>query len=325
MYDLIIIGTGPAGLTASIYASCFRIKHIVIGEKLGGQMMLAPDILNYPGFSEISGKELTERMVNQVKGLGTEVLTQNVIEIIKRAVNDENYFEVTTQNGKNYQSKALILATGTERRKLNIKGEVEYTGKGVYYCAVCKRQDYENQICAVIGGGNSALQAAVQLSQAASKVYIIYRGKELRGEAVWLDRLKENKKVEMLFETVVHEITGDGKKVAGLDIKQLNGDTAKKLAIDKVFIEIGGVPGSSLIIPLGVNINERGYVIVDGKLSTNVPGVFACGDLVSSDSSIEQIATAVGLGARVAASVFAYLKEGSAPTLWGKSQIKRQV
>lgn len=223
MYDLIIIGAGPGGLTASIYASCFRIKHLVIGEKLGGQMMLAPDILNYPGFSGVSGKELTSRMANQVKGLGTEIIIQNVVRITQSTnnpINGVNYFEIETQDGKNYQSRALILATGTERRKLNIPGEVEYTGKGVFYCAVCKRQDYENQICAVIGGGNSALQAAVQLGQAASKVYIIYRGKELRGEAVWLDRIKESKKIEVLFDTVVEKIIGDGERVTGVKIIQ---------------------------------------------------------------------------------------------------------
>lgn len=364
MYDLIIVGSGPAGLTASIYASCFHLKHLVIGTVLGGQMMNAPDILNYPGFEEISGKELTNRMAEQVKKRGGELVTQSVTriiqlsnqQIIQSTNNNEKYFEVETQNGQKYQAKAIILTTGTERRKLNVPGEVEYTSKGVHYCATCEKQDYAGKVCGVVGGGNSAVQAAVQLSSEASKVYIIYRGSELRGDPVWLEQVEKNKKIEVIYDTVVTEIIGDGEKLTGVrintnkQITQLSNNPITQisdkdtsdggkttiltpprwrdqnneiLSLDKLFIEIGGVPGTALVIPLGVEMDEGGYIKVNNILATNVPGVFAAGDLVSYGLSIEQISSAVGLGARAAASAFAFLKGDKAPIVWGGSQIKR--
>ncbi len=308
MYDLIIIGSGPAGLTASIYASCFHLKHIVIGAVPGGQMINAPDILNYPGFPDIHGKELTNRMVEHVKSRGGEIIIDSVVKISSISNFSDTSFEIETQSGKKYQAKAIILATGTERRKLNIPGEVEYTGKGVHYCATCERMEYDGKICAVVGGGNSAVQAAVELADAAKKVYIIYRGNELRGESVWLERIKKSQNIEVIYSTIVSEIIGDGDNLTRIKLLSSSIPKGRILPIDKIFIEIGGVPGSVLIIPLGIKINKEGYIEVSEKLGTNIPGLFACGDLISSGLSIEQIATAVGLGARAAASVFAYIK-----------------
>ena len=352
MYDLIIIGSGPAGLTASIYASCYHLKHLVIGTIPGGQLQLAPDILNYPGFGNISGRELTERMVEQVKTRGGELVTGSVTRITKSTNNPINtnefnnetmrqwsngFYEVETVEGKKYQAKAIILATGTERRKLNVKGEIEYTGRGVYYCATCEKFDYTGKICAVVGGANSAVQAAVELAQAASKVYIIYRGSQLRGDPIWLEQIDKNPNIEVIYNSVVTEILGDREKVTGVRIansnqaikqsssiaQSLNSSLAKILSLDKIFIEIGGVPGTALVIPLGVKMDPGGYIDVNERLATNVPGIFAAGDLVSYALSIEQISSAVGLGARAAASAFAYIKEEKAPTVWGGSRIKR--
>jgi thioredoxin reductase (NADPH) len=385
-YDLIIIGAGPAGLTTSIYASCYHFKHLVIGSQLGGQLQFAPDILNYPGFEDISGKELTERMVNQVKARGGKIVTQSVIKISKinsgpascvsqtplqfarentkepsiksssRAQSEasfgipslespENFFIIETSIGKRYRAKAIILATGMERRKLNVPGEVEYTGRGVHYCATCEKQDYEGSVCAVVGGGNAAVQATVELATAAKKVYLIYRGTELRGDSVWLEKIKQSENIEVLYQTVVQEIMGNRGKVTELKlssyqaiklksneaIKQsrenINSSIAKSLnsfvAIDKIFIEIGGVPGTALVIPLGVEVDNGGYIRVNPKLETNIPGIFAAGDMVRFGLSIEQISSAVGLGARAANSAFAYLTGGKTPSVWGKAQIKR--
>ncbi|OGG03860.1 hypothetical protein A2W14_04955 [Candidatus Gottesmanbacteria bacterium RBG_16_37_8] len=324
LFDLIIIGSGPAGLTSSIYASCFHLKHLVIGSMVGGQLEYAPHILNYPGFTDISGKELRDRMVEQVKIRGGEIVTQSVTRISNDTENQS--FEVETLEGGKYISKAIILATGTERRKLNVAGEVEYTARGVHYCATCEQFDYEGKDCAVIGGANSAVQAAVELAQAAGKVYIIYRGMELRGDPIWLEQIYKSRNIEVIFNTVVTEIIGDGNKVKGVKIKRgtvSNEENEKLLTAEKVFIEIGGVPGTALVIPLGVKMDAGGYIIVDERLSTNVPGIFAAGDLVSYGLSIEQISSAVGLGARAAASAFAYLKKIKAPILWGGSQIRR--
>lgn len=344
-YDLIIIGAGPAGLTASIYASCFHLKHLVMGTVIGGQLNLAPDILNYPGFSNISGKELLGRMKEQAERRGGEIVTQSVTGVQRSEFRDQNGhkeggFELNTLEGSKYRARAIILATGMERRKLNIPGEVEYTGKGVHYCAICEKQDYDGKTVAVIGGGNSALQAAVELSDAAKKVYIIYRGTELRGEKVWLNQIEGNGRIEVLYNTVVKEIVGEGERMTGIRMNsksrvqnselhyKIKKENSKEvfeyfLPMDKIFIEIGGVPGTALVIPLGVEMSPGGYIKVDDKLATNVRGIFAAGDMVNFGFSIEQITTAVGLGARAAASAFAYLKEIKAPTLWGQSQINR--
>lgn len=335
LYDLIIVGAGPAGLTASIYASCFHLKHIIIGTVLGGQLQFAPDILNYPGFENISGKELTTHMSEQAKKMGGEIVTQSVMKITNPKLqipnksqnqNDQkekNYFEVETKEEKIYQARAIILATGTERRKLGIPGEIEYTGRGVHYCATCEKQDYKGKVCVVVGGANSAVQASVEIAQAASRVYIIYRGTELRGDPIWLEQVEKNPKIEVMYGMVVGEIEGDGENVTGVKLQSVNQSMQKELKADKVFIEIGGVPGTALVIPLGVEMDSGGYIKVNEKLETTVPGVFAAGDLVSSGLSIEQISSAVGLGARASATAFAYLKKDKAPVLWGGSQIKR--
>ena len=342
IYELVIIGSGPAGLTASIYASCFHLKHLVIGASVGGQLQLAPDILNYPGFLNISGKELTNKLVEQVKARGGELVTQSVTKITQcsnapmnnlenarienagmQELNEEKCFAVETQDGKKYQTKAIILATGTERRKLGVPGEVEYTANGVHYCATCEKFDYEGKICGVVGGANSAVQAAVELAQAASKVYIIYRGTQLRGDPIWLEQVEKNPKIEVIYNAVVKEIVGDGERVTGITLISNIKTQISNLTLDKIFIEIGGVPGTALVIPLGVAMDQGGFIKVDEHLATNVAGIFAAGDLVSYGLSIEQISSAVGLGARAAASAFAYIKGDKAPTLWGASQIKR--
>lgn len=331
--DVIIIGAGPAGLTASIYCSCFHLSHVIIGKTVGGQLQLAPDILNYPGFENITGKELTNKMVKQVasraKEVGTDVVNGELIEdeVIRIEQIKDSKFKIQTYKGEAFICKSVILATGMERRKLNVPGEIEYTGKGVAYCATCERQDYKDQICAVVGGANSAVQAAVQVAQVASKVYLIYRGSKLRGDPVWLDQINQNKKITIICNALVEKITGTEKELTGINIfikGNSDQNNRQEIKLNKLFIEIGGVPGSALMIPIGVKMDKGGYVHVSQTLETNVPGVFAAGDLIHYGFSIEQIASAVGLGARAAASAFTYLKgDKSAPSVWGKSRIKR--
>lgn len=322
MLDLVIIGAGPAGLTASIYSSCFGLKHLVIGKTIGGQMTLAPDILNYPGFTEINGQELTNRLVEQVKKRGGEILNELVIDITKA----ENGFLLKTEQNKAFEAGSIILATGVERRKLNIPGENEYMGKGLEYCAKCGKFDYLDKVAVVIGGANAAAQTAVQVGHSAKKVTIIYRGTDLRCDDIWKKHIEENTHIDILYSSAVKEIIGDGQKVISVKVEtkdQQNQVTNKDLPIDKVFIEIGGVPGTALLLPLGVKMDEGGFIAVDERLSTSVPGVYVAGDVISHKYSIEQITSAVGSGARAASLVFSYLKQSIAPTLWGKSQIKR--
>lgn len=318
MEDLIIIGAGPAGLTASIYASCFHLTHSVIGSSIGGQMLLAPDIINYPGFVEIAGSELTERMVAQVRARGGTVVEDAVISMTK----DEDYFTIHTEKKSTYTAKTLIIATGTERKKLNVPGEKEYTGRGVYYCATCERQDYDGKVVAVVGGANAAAQSALQLGQAAAKVFLLCRGAELECDPEWMTQIGKHPNIEILYATTVKEIIGDQTGITGVNVVQNTAE--QKISLQKVFIEIGGVPGTALVVPLGVEMDMGGFIKVNERLETSVPGVFAAGDLVSYGLSIEQISTAVGLGARAAASAFAYLKNVRTPSTWGQTLIKRQ-
>lgn len=318
MEDLIIIGAGPAGLAASIYASCFHLKHVVIGSSIGGQMLLAPDIINYPGFVEISGKELTECMVAQAKARGGQIVEDSVVSLEKKGDN----FTIQTNSKVTYSAKTVIVATGTERKKLNVPGEKEYTGRGVHYCATCERQDYAEKTVVVVGGANAAAQSAIQLAQAAKKVFICYRGPELRCDPEWMTQITEHSNIEIMYNSVVKEIVGDGTGVTGVKVSQ--DGVEKMVQVEKVFIEIGGVPGTALVVPLGVTVDAGGFIEVNERLETTVPGVFAAGDLVSYGLSIEQIATAVGLGARAGASAFAYLKKTKAPSSWGQTLIKRQ-
>lgn len=322
MYDLIIIGAGPAGLTASIYASCFGLKHVVIGKLVGGQMTLAPDILNYPGFNEIKGQDLTNKMLEQAKNRGGEILTDLVIDIAKV----ESGFLLKTEQNKAFEAKTIILATGVERRKLNIPGENEYVGKGLEYCAKCGKFDYLDKVAVVVGGANAAAQTAVQVGHSAKKVTIIYRGSELRCDEIWKKHIEENPKIDILYNSVVTEIKGDGQKITGVKVKSKNSqnqEELKDLVVDKIFIEVGGVPGTALLLPLGVTMDPGGFIAVDERLSTSVPGVYVAGDVISHKYSIEQITSAVGSGARAASLVFSHLKQSKAPTLWGSSQIKR--
>lgn len=323
MYDLIVIGAGPAGLTASIYASCFGLKSIVIGSVIGGQLTLAPDILNYPGFEEITGVELIERMTNQAKKRGGEILMDMVYQISKI----EGGFKVKTKTEKEFEAKTIILATGVERRKLNVPGEIEYTNKGIMYCATCGRFDYLQTVAAVVGGANAAAQTAAQVAHSAKKVYIIYRGSQLRADSIWIKHIEEHPNIEVIYNAIVLEIMGDGLKLTGIKLQSKNPQTqetlVKDLAIDRLFVEIGGVPGTALLIALGVSMDPGGFISVDEKLATSAPGVFAAGDVISHRFSIEQITSAVGSGARAASAAFTYLKQQTAPTLWGSSQIQR--
>ncbi|OGF99216.1 hypothetical protein A2Y99_04525 [Candidatus Gottesmanbacteria bacterium RBG_13_37_7] len=330
IFDLIIIGAGPAGLTASIYASCYHLNHLVIGKEIGGQLQYAPDILNYPGFTDISGKELTQRLVKQVKKHGTQIITQSVISINKDIKSGGYTIQIKT--GESYLTKALIIATGSERKKLNIPGEAQYIGRGVHYCATCEKQDYQDQICAVVGGGNSATQAAVELSQAAGKVYIFYRGSQLRGDPIWLKRIEDNDKIIVKYNTLVTEIKGDENKVTGICFinnpttqESAGGEENYEIEIDKIFIEIGGVPGTALVIPLGLDLDSYGHIKVNENMETNLPGIFAAGDIVKFGLSLEQISTAVGLGARATASAFSYVIKEKTPVVWGQSQIQRPI
>ncbi len=308
-YDTVIIGAGLAGLTASIYASRYKMSNVVIGKLPGGTITLAHKVENFPGFTSITGLELARNVIMQVKALGAEILPDEVVKVkvVEASGNEPHFFKATTEKGGEFEAQTLIVTTGTERRKLDVPGEKEYLGKGVSYCTQCDAPFFKAKTVAMIGGSNAAVGGAIHLSQFCQKVYLIYRKNELRAEPIWVEEALENPKIEVIYNTNVLEIIGDGSQVTGvrLDNPYQGSD---KLSLEGVFVEIGGIPVSSFLIPLGVELDENGYVKVNEKMETNIHGVFAAGDFTTQSLVLQQAITACAQGAIAASSAFKYLR-----------------
>jgi len=299
IYDLIIIGAGPAGLSSGIYAARRELQTLIIEKGLpGGQMLLTSDIQNYPGFSKISGNELAERMESQVKEFGVEIAN---VEATKLDIKG-NMKDVTTYEGE-YEGKSIVLATGSSYKKLGVKGEREFTGRGVSYCATCDAPFFKGKIVAVIGGGNSAVSSALYLSEIAEKVYLIHRREQLRAEEARQKELKE-KGVKLILNSTVEEILGEN-LVNSIKIKDTKNET-KKIDVDGVFISIGTVPNSGLAKEAGVDLDEKGFIKINKNQETNIEGVFAAGDVTGG---VMQISTAIGEGCIAALSAYEYVKK----------------
>ena len=306
LYDVIIIGSGPAGLTASIYASRYKLSNLVIGKVPGGTIAYAHKVENFPGVPGISGVELGQRMLEQVKALEVEILAEEVVGIEKSVVDGK--FKITTNTKKEFEARTLIVALGTERRKLNVPGEKEYLGKGVSYCVTCDAPLFKGKTVVLVGGSNAACSGAIHLATFAEKIYLIYRKNALRAEPVWVEEVKENPRIEVIYETNVTEVLGDGAKVTGVKLDVPYNDNST-LPASGVFVEIGGQPSSSLLPPLGVELDDDSYVKVDERMSTNIPGLFAAGDLTTKSVILQQVITACAGGAVAANSAFEYLKK----------------
>jgi thioredoxin reductase (NADPH) len=300
--NLIIIGSGPAGLTAGIYAGRAQLSPLLItGSALGGQMAFTDRIENYPGFPEaISGQELTQLMQKQAERFGTRVEMDEVTGLDFSVYP----FKVKTY-AKEYEAKAVIIATGASPRKLGVPGEGEFTGRGVSYCATCDGFFYQNRTVIVVGGGDSAVEEAMFLTKYASKVYLVHRRNRLRAEKVTQERAFKNEKLEWIWDSVVTEIVGD-QGVAQVRIKNVKTDEESLLQADGIFIYIGNVPNTQFLGEQ-VELNERGYIITDRKCHTSVPGVFAAGDV--QEWVLQQIATSVGTGAMAAMEADKFIAE----------------
>lgn len=301
IYDLIIIGAGPAGLAASIYSSRYKIRHLIIGQILGGLASQGHLIENYPGYRSLLGKELMEKFVDQVKGYSPEISEQSVIDVTQSEV-----FKVKTVDEKIFEARSLIIASGTERKKLEIPGEKEFWGKGVTYCATCDAPLYKNRTVAVVGGGDAALTAALLLSDYAKKVYLIHRRKEYSGQPTWRERVLANDKIEKIFENNLKEIRGE--QVVREIVLEKPWQNSDSLKIGGLFIEIGAVPVVALVEKMGVALDEKRYIKVDKDCQTNVSGVFAAGD-VTNRTPLKQILTSASQGAIAAYSVYKYLHQ----------------
>lgn len=301
--DLIIVGGGPAGLTSAIYSARALIDTIVIEKMLpGGQPILTTFIENYPGFPEgISGPEFAERLESQARRFGARIITsQPVNEVLKI----DGGFEIRTDGGP-FFCNAVIIATGTSPRKLNVPGEDTFTGRGVSYCAVCDGAFYKDKVVAVVGGGDSAIVEAIYLTRFASKVYVIHRRDQLRAEKILQERAFANSKISFIWNTVVQSIEGE-KRVELLKLRDVKTGEVSELHVDGIFVYIGSTPNSSMVKDL-VAMDENGFIITDNFMRTSIPGIFAAGDVRSA--TFRQLATAVGDGAIAANSAEKYLGE----------------
>ncbi|MGC8874363.1 MAG: thioredoxin-disulfide reductase [Chloroflexia bacterium] len=301
-YDVIILGSGPAGLTAAIYAARARRSTLVLaGSSLGGQAAITDMVENYPGFPEgIHGAELTQRMQQQAERFGAQVELDEATAVDL----SQHPFRVTAYGGE-YEARALVIATGASPRKLGVPGEKEFTGRGVSYCATCDGFFFRGKEVAVVGGGNSAVEEALFLTRFADRVYIIHRRNRLRADAIVQERALANDKIKIVWEHQVAEILGE-QSVTGVRICHCQTHEERVLPVAGVFVYIGMVPNTQLFQGQ-LELNEWGYIVTDAAQHTNVPGVFAAGDV--QELYLPQIATAVGSGARAAMEADRFLAE----------------
>ncbi len=303
IYDVLIIGGGPAGLTAAIYTSRAKFKTLILEKMIvGGQVTTTHEVENYPGFAEpINGFLLMDNFQRQAKRLGTEIITGVEVKSISMS---QDIFEINS-NKDTFYSRALIIASGARYKKLGIKGESQYIGRGVSYCATCDGAFFRNMEVAVIGGGNSALEEAIFLTKFVSKVYIIHRRGEFRADKIVQERVSQNSKIELLLNSVPLEIKG-GNVVEKIVIQNKISGDMRDINVSGVFVFIGLDPNTEFIDPSFIE-SKDGYLIVDSECKTNRNGCFAAGDAVHK--SLRQIATAVGDGAVAANSVKNYLEK----------------
>lgn len=299
-YDVVIIGGGPAGLSAGIYTARARLSTLLVERAaIGGQIVNAWMVENYPGFAGgISGVELTQSMHQQATRFGMETLYDDVVGIEI----DGNQKIVKTQQG-DFITKAVIIAGGAERQKLGVPGEAEYAGKGVSYCATCDGAFFRDKIVAVIGGGNAAVTEALELTRFASKVYLIHRRNELRATKIMQERIKADSKIQILWDTVVLEILGD-KFVDKIKLRNVKTQKETILAVSGVFVSVGSQPATDYLKGV-VTLDGVGAIVTNDKLETSVSGIYATGDIRSG--SIRQVIGAAGDGAAAAVNAGKYL------------------
>jgi alkyl hydroperoxide reductase subunit F len=297
IYELIIIGAGPAGITAGIYAARKKIDFIIITKDIGGQASLSWEIENYIGYQFITGPELVEKFIEHIKEFNVEIKEN---EPVKKILMEDKIFKIISDKNE-YLSKTIIVSTGRKPKKLGVKGEDEFKNKGLTYCATCDAPLFRDKEVAVIGGGNAGLDAVIQLSRIARKIYLIEIKNELTGDRFVIEKIKNIKNVEIMTGTKIKEIKGD-KFVEGIRIEKEGKDTDIK--VNGIFVEIGSVPNSEIID--FVEKNEYGEIIVDCKNRTSFPGVFSAGDVTNVFA--KQIIVACGEGAKASISSFEYLK-----------------
>ena len=304
---VLIIGSGPAGYTAAVYAARAMLKPILIsGMEVGGQLSTTTDVENYPGFSKvIQGPWLMEQMKDQAKAVGTELITDHIASVNLKS----KPFEVIGDGGQKYTGDSIIISTGAQARWLNLESEQKYRGFGVSACATCDGFFFKDKTVAVVGGGNAAVEEAMFLTKFASNVKLIHRRNALRAEKLLQKKLMANKKIEIIWDAVVEEVIGnkDPKNVTGLKIKNVKSNKVEELKIDGLFIAIGHDPATQLFKDQ-LKMDKEGYLITKpDSTQTNVPGVFAAGDV--KDKVFRQAVTAAGMGCMAALEAEKHLSQ----------------
>lgn len=300
-YDVIVIGAGPAGMTAAIYAKRAGLNVAMLESMApGGKMVKTFDIQNYPSYSEVNGADLSMKMFEHTQNLNVSYLYGDVVNIT-----DGEYKKIKCADGSEYEAKAVIIATGTKERLLNIPGELELASRGVSYCAVCDATFFKGKDVAVIGGGNSALEEALYLAEGVNKLYIIIRRDVFRAEEIVQNKVLNHPKIEIIKKHIPVEITGD-KKVDGLVIENVDTKEITKLNVDGIFPYIGSIPNTSFVSDLNIT-DENGYILVNEKMETKVPGIFSAGDC--NKKELRQIVTATSDGAIAGQNAYHYIKD----------------
>lgn len=321
IHDLIIVGFGPAGVAASIYASRYKLSHLVFGKLPGGLISTSHLVDNYPGLEEVSGFDLGDKFLHHVQKFNPDGVKMSIIRTIEKG--EDGIFTLQDSNGDTFQARSVLLALGTKYRRLGIPGENEFEGKGVTWCATCDAFFYKKKDVAVIGGGDSALESAYLLAGIAQNVYVIHRGSCFRAEPTWVDMTKAFPNVHFVMENEVASINGEAGKVVSISLKKPwnghdgvhNKDSGvdrtdeSKIDLNGVFIEIGSDPIVDLPNQLGVELDEYNYVKVNADQSTNIPGIFAAGDFTTGSNKFRQVLPAMSEGVIASNAIYNYVSK----------------